>query len=174
MLRLICCQAHLWILMTYERPDVGSGEWYFAAQSVVPVRTATNHSPRRSVTLAGPRHELQERRQDPFRHPPDHLTTHDVGGQGPLRAPHRHRHLPPPPGRATCLDHGSPARTARRMSRISAPCSPSTRARATAARRASGATAGTPQWPRRARRTAARVIKGWYAALRGRWSWGEL
>src|SRR2546428_3585924 len=97
MLRLICCQANLWILMTYERPDVGSGEWYFAAQSVVPVRTATNHSPRRSVTLAGPRHELQERRQDPFRHPPDHLTTHDVGGKGPLRAPHRHGHLAPPP-----------------------------------------------------------------------------
>src|SRR5207245_138254 len=98
MLRLICCQANLWISMTYERPDVGSGESYFAAQSVVPVRTATNHSPRRSVTLAGPRHELQERRQDPFRHPPDHLTTHDVGGQGPLRAPHGHGHLAPQPG----------------------------------------------------------------------------
>src|SRR2546425_10898757 len=98
MLRLICCQANLWILMTYERPDVGSGEWYFAAQSVVPVRTATNHSPRRSVTLAGPRHELQERRQDPFRHPPDHLTTHDVGGQGPLPAPHGDRPLAPQPG----------------------------------------------------------------------------
>src|SRR5713226_9606427 len=94
---MICCQANLWILRTYETRSVGSGEWCLAEQSVVPVLTATNHSPRTTpfVTLPGPLHELQERRQDPLGHPPDHFIPHDICGQGPFRALHRQSHLMP-------------------------------------------------------------------------------
>src|SRR2546428_7624429 len=76
------------------------GEWGVVTSRRNPwVRSApqrtTPHAPRRSITLARPRYELQERRQDPFRHPPDHLIPHDICGQGPFRASHRQSHLVP-------------------------------------------------------------------------------
>src|SRR2546422_8009918 len=62
MLRTLCCQANLWILRTYEYQAWGVGSGNFTAQSVGPVRTATNHSPRTTpfdhpseTPLRGPR-----------------------------------------------------------------------------------------------------------------------
>src|SRR2546428_7082471 len=76
------------------------GEWGVVTSRRNPwVRSApqrtTPHAPRRSITLARPRYEVQERRQDPFRHSPDHLLPHDICRQCPFRALHRQRHLVP-------------------------------------------------------------------------------